>query len=161
MFGDVFEIAQNSNRQLEQLTAYLKNDLEVLKQKNPNPKFVDIKEKQIKMLEGAFDGFEHVIELLNTLIDAIELNEKNLNEKIFKLEGACLYHGLTPFDITMFCSRPAKEIGDMVQQAYEEGWRQKPLVFCEPIMIKPDTEIKFSDKPIIPFHTLKKMATNG
>lgn len=125
----ISETIINANNQLGTLTVYLKNELEKYKARpGAHPLYIDTKAKQIKIIEDASESFYTVLDSVVALSECFKQKECQLNDKVFKLEGCLLIHGLSQFEIEKFYRLSVNAVVSEVKAAYAEGWRQAPFL---------------------------------
>lgn len=160
---ELTETLLNCNKQLTELAAYMQKDLERYKaeSKNPHPFYIDMKQKQVNILTDACDTYLQIFDEIMLLQKAHQKREQELKDKIFRLEGCCLYHGVSVNEIGYFFRCSIAHMVSKVKQAFDEGWRQKPQYFTELVICNKPDELTMYDKPKLEISTLKKLAANG
>lgn len=133
---------------LVKLINQIQSDLE--QSKNSTNKYSYFKQQQIKILTN-------VVNELGALMDTLQWdknNKEHADDKIFKLEGICLLHGIS--DIEYYYSFPTMYVANLVKEAYAENWRQTPVDLLPNNKIDLIKNPKIAQKPILDWSTYKK-----
>ncbi|MDF2449425.1 MAG: hypothetical protein K0R26_1929 [Bacteroidota bacterium] len=131
----------------------LKNDLDYYRQ-NPkaNAKVAFFKEQQIKIFAHILESFYEFKDNTDILIQQQQKENAILADEKFKLEGVCLIHGIS--NLPYYMRMKTAALIKLVQQAFNENWRQTPF------------EIKPHSTPqerleILPYNDLIKRTSNS
>lgn len=130
-------------KEFEQQIKNLVSDLDNYKQKeNHNKKYVFYKQQQINSLKDTLFFFYEFKE--NTDLQMINYSKEKaqLNNKIFKLEGICLYHGI--WNLNYYLRMEKDILIKNVQRAFKEGWIQTPVELLPETTPKERNESKIS-----------------
>jgi hypothetical protein len=119
--------------------------------KEASEKFIYYKKQQIKSLQNVLLIFKDFQEQTNAEFLNQEKTLALANDKIIKLEGVCLLHGI--HDINTYLNRTSNQITDMVLDAWKEGWRQTPIAILYNTEDRP--EYKTVSKPLYDINQLK------
>jgi hypothetical protein len=113
--------AQN---QLNLLFDVLSRDLDFLEKKPKVPRItIDIKSKQIAIVLICQDKIGLCLDCLNEIDQ-----QQNYNAQVkFKLEALILLHNINANYINAFMQKSVPQIKLIMQQAFNEGWRQKVI----------------------------------
>lgn len=140
-------------QQMREEIKILKKDRDSYKARTGHSeKFLYYKNQQILVFESILLTFEDYADEVCT--ETIQRNKEFAlkDQDIWKLEGICLFHGI--HDVAYYRSLSKYQITDMVLEAWQEGWRQKPSAFLD----KPVENIRKVDKPIYDFTQLLNAA---
>lgn len=150
---DIQTVIIEANQALNEHLDSLNRELAWMNHNHPDARAVRGKETQIfklKLLQ----------EMYITIFDSIT----GVTEMQFKLEACAVYYGVSLYEIKHFMSRPVNEVHRDIKITIEENTVHIPdqlKYLLHPVTKREPTEIKISEKPIIPFETLKKLALSG
>lgn len=156
---------QTENLNLSEALRQFNNEIEKLtddlKTYNQSPKasarFAFYKSQQIKVLQNVVLTINEFNQNTNQIILNLEKQLNQKEDKILRLEGTCIIHGIS--DLRMYLNYTVKDMVNLVKEAYAENWRQTPLELLPGYeRIK---EIKQAPAPIYDFNTLLNGAINN
>jgi len=145
-------------KQLQEQINALKADLETYNQSPKfNKRFAFYKSQQIKVLENVAESINDFKTETDLIFTEAEKQAAIKEDKILKLEGICLIHGIS--DLTTYLNYPVKDIVETVKDAYANKWRQTPLQLMPGYKLI--EEIKTAPTPIYNFSSLLQGAENN
>lgn len=149
------ELSDALNEFKKQIEVLVK-DLENYKL-NPkaNEKYIYFKNQQILSLKSILETFNDFQDTSNGQILSYEKEIGKLNNKVFKLEAVCLYHGITDLDYFMRMTNDV--IISNVKRCYDENWRQTPFEIRHSDFEK-TTRFQITHNPTVPYSDLIKKA---
>ncbi len=142
-------------KEFEQQIQSLTEDLERYRQKeNASEKYIFYKQQQIGSLKNTIEIFIEFQE--NSTMQLIENSKEisKLNTRIFKLEGVCLYHGIS--NLNYYLRMRTNALIFKIKQAFNEGFRQIPFEIMEGAQLNKNATRVTS--PTVPFNDLKNKA---
>lgn len=142
--------------QLQNQISGLKADFERYRQSPKySEKFGFFKEQQIKILESVVESFNEYSDNTNLLFIENQKEVAKLKNRIFKLEGICLLHGIS--NMGYYLRMRTQVLVYIVKQAFNEKWRQTPFDLHGDQNNEPSLPVTVT-KPIVSYIDLKNKA---
>lgn len=148
---NIFPLNFNHERlKLVDAIAQLQNEINNLKEDllryshktNASEKYIFFKKQQIKVLESVLTAISDNIDINNQIFDSNQKEIANLKIEIFKLQGVCMYHGISNFN--SYLRMKTNALISTVKRAYNEGFRQTPFELIENYSIREKNQMQIS-----------------
>lgn len=129
------DLILNGIEQIKTICLALMDDLDFYqKRPNPNRAYIDIKQKQIDQLFNVCTTFTNVYNNIENAFIDVNIQQHDLEDKIFKLEACLVYFGISLAEIQTFTNRPSHLLAQDLKLCMAERWRQIPLFF-KPLLL--------------------------
>jgi hypothetical protein len=93
-------------------------------------KYIFLKQQQIKVLSSVIETLTEYSENTNQIYSANQKEIAKLKNEVFKLQGVCIFHGISNFNYYLRMKTNALIL--TVKNAFNEGYRQTPFELIHP-----------------------------